>query len=164
MSKEAPLGNVDVTSSGMEAIKKGLGYYGYTRTTWDKTADVPSSTELTGAALYLAGDPGFIFFLNDSYATADKITVKVNGTEKEYDVLHQGDNHYIFVQDIHISNYTEGVTMTLGDETITYNLNTYIQAKYKDAGNDVPDYLNALYSYVLAAKTYLDTPDTQVTE
>ncbi len=154
----------DTDTAGLDAIKKGLGYYGYTRETWEGPGTIPTPGNITAASLKLASTPGFIFFLSSDYEKTNEINVTVNGTETDYTVTHDGDNHYFIVSNIHVSKYNEDLTVKVeGGEAFVYNLDAYMQGFIKK-GEEVPAYAHALYSYVLAAQAYLATPDTQVTE
>lgn len=51
--------------------------------------------------------------------------------------------------DLHASEYRELITLTAGDEVMTYNLDTYLQSMA------APAYLQALYAYSVAAEAYL---------
>lgn len=56
--------------------------------------------------------------------------------------------------DLHASEYRELITLTAGDETMTYNLDTYIRNQKGDS-LVAPAYLQALYAYSEAAEAYL---------
>ena len=147
------LGDKTVDDAGIRAIDAGLKQYGYTRQTWTGTVTIPTAGNITAASLHLASDPGFIFCLNsEKYGAADEVTLTLNGAEKTYRVHHaEGNNAYILVDSIHVSKYTDDLTVTLEGDTFTYNLGVYL-AGFEET---IPDYAHALYSYSLAAKAYL---------
>ena len=146
------LGGVSAESMGIKAIDACLAKYHYTRTEWTNPESVitPATGDIKGAALELLNTPGFVFFLNDTYATEKSVTVTVNGVTKGYEVKHEAGKHYFTVDNIHISNYRKDLTVKLGEQSFTYNFDVYM------AGfTTVPAYAHALYSYSLAAEAYL---------
>ena len=146
------LGDKVISDEGIRAIDIELRQYGYVRKTWNETATIPKTGNIVGAALHLVSDPGFVFFLSEEYAEKDKITVGVNGGDKEYTVTHTSNRRYFIVDSIHISNYVDGVTIALDGQKFTYDLGAYMMG-FQGA---IPDYANALYTYSLAAKAYLE--------
>ena len=146
------LGDKVISDEGIRAIDTGLRQYGYVRKAWNETATVPKAGNIVGAALHLESDPGFVFFLSKEYAEKDKIAVGVNGVNKEYTVTHTDKGHYFIVDSIHISNYIQGVAIALDGQEFTYDLGAYMMG----FRGDIPDYANALYTYSLAAKAYLE--------
>ena len=153
------LGGVATDFAGIKAIDTCLAKYGYTRTEWKKTENVitPAAGDVQGAALELVSTPGFVFFLSDTYADKDSVTVTVNGVTKDYEVRHIDVNgtakHCFTVDNIHISNYRKDLTVKLGEQSFTYNFDVYM-AGFKTT---VPAYAHALYAYSLAAEAYLAT-------
>ena len=148
------LGGVSAESMGIKAIDACLAKYGYTRTEWKKTESVitPAAGDIKGAALELLNMPGFVFFLNDTYATEKFVTVTVNGVTKDYEVKHEAGKYFFTVDNIHISNYRKDLTVKLGGQSFTYNFDVYM------AGfTTVPAYAHALYAYSVAAEAYLAT-------
>ena len=146
------LGGVATDFAGIKAIDACLTKYGYARTQWTKPENVitPAAGDVKSAALELVSTPGFVFFLNDTYATEKSVTVTVNGVTKGYEVKHEAGKHYFTVDNIHISNYRKDLTVKLGEQSFTYNFDVYM------AGfTTVPAYAHALYSYSLAAEAYL---------
>ena len=146
----------DKNSDGLKAIKKGLDYYkqslNYEREEWDGTAPTPEAGNITDAALRLASTPGFIFYLDSTkYATAETVEVTINGVTKSYDVIHaEGNNHYIIVDDIHVSKYNDTMKVELDGTSFEYSLGAYMKGY-----TTIPEYAKALYNYVCAAKAYL---------
>ena len=148
------LGGVSTESMGIKAIDACLAKYGYTRTEWTKpeTVITPAEGDIKGAALELVSMPGFVFFLNDTYADKTTVPVTVNGVTKDYKITHEGEKHFFTVDNIHISNYRKDLTVKLGEQSFTYNFDVYM------AGfTTVPAYAHALYAYSLAAEAYLAT-------
>ena len=148
------LGKVSTESAGIKAIDACLAKYGYVRTEWTKPENVitPAAGDVKSAALELVSMPGFVFFLNDTYAGKDSVTVTVNGVTKDYTITHEGGKHFFTVDNIHISNYRKDLTVKLGGQSFTYNFDVYM------AGfTTVPVYAHALYAYSLAAEAYLAT-------
>ena len=151
------LGDVSTESMGIKAIDACLAKYGYTRTEWTKPETViePAAGDIKGAALELLNTPGFVFFLNDTYADKNSVTVTVNGVTKGYEVRHIDVNgtakHCFTVDNIHISNYRKDLTVKLGEQSFTYNFDVYMTG-FKTA---VPAYAHALYAYSVAAEAYL---------
>ena len=146
------LGGVAPDFAGIKAIDSCLAKYGYTRTEWKKpeTVITPAADDIKGAALDLVSTPGFVFFLNDTYAGKTTVTVTVNGVTKDYTITHKEGKHFFTVDNIHISNYRKDLTVKLGAQSFTYNFDVYM------AGFEtVPAYAHALYSYSLAAEAYL---------
>ena len=146
------LGDKTISDEGICAIDIGLRQYGYARKTWNETATIPKAGNIVSAALHLVSDPGFVFFLSEKYAEKDKITVGVNGVDKEYTVTHTDKGHYFIVDSIHISNYVDGVTIALDGQGFTYDLGAYMMGFH----GAIPNFANALYTYSLAAKAYLE--------
>ncbi len=150
------LGGVSAESMGIKAIDACLAKYHYTRTEWTKPESVitPAAGDIKGAALELLNTPGFVFFLNDTYAGKNSVTVTVNGVTKDYEVRHIDVNgtakHCFTVDNIHISNYRKDLTVKLGEQSFTYNFDVYMTGF-----TAVPAYAHALYSYSLAAEAYL---------
>ena len=148
------LGDVSTESMGIKAIDACLAKYGYTRTEWKKPESVitPATGDVKGAALELLNMPGFVFFLNDTYADKNSVTVTVNGVTKDYTITHKEGKHFFTVDNIHISNYRKDLTVKLGEQSFTYNFDVYM------AGfTTVPAYAHALYAYSVAAEAYLAT-------
>ena len=148
------LGKVSTESMGIKAIDACLAKYGYARTKWTKpeTVITPAAGDVKSAALELLSTPGFVFFLNDTYAGKDSVTATVNGVAKDYTITHAEGKHFFTVDNIHISNYRKDLTVKLGEQSFTYNFDVYM------AGfTTVPAYAHALYAYSLAAEAYLAT-------
>ena len=146
------LGGVSTESMGIKAIDACLAKYGYTRTEWTKSETAtPAEGDIKGAALELLNTPGFVFFLNDTYADKNSVTVTVNGVTKDYKVKHEAGKHFFTVDNIHISNYRKDLTVKLGGQSFTYNFDVYMTG-FKTA---VPEYAHALYAYSVAAEAYL---------
>ena len=154
------LGGKTESDDGIKAIDAGLKKYesAYTRKTWSKTGvEIPASGNITGASLMLTSAPGFVFYLDSTeYATAETVEVTVNGTTKSYTVEHsEGGQPYFIVNDIHVSKYNDALTVKLGEQTFEYSLDVYMQG-FIENKEEIPAYANALYSYVCAAKAYLE--------
>ena len=149
------LGKVEEDFAGIKAIDACLAKYEYARKTWTKPEEVitPAAGDITSASLRLVSDPGFAFFLDATkYASEDEVTVKVNGVTKTYKIHHTEEGkHYFTVDSIHISNYRKNLTVTLGEQTFTYNFDIYMTG----FGANVPNYAHALYAYSVAAEAYL---------
>ena len=146
------LGKVSTESMGIKAIDNCLTHYGYIRTEWTEpeTVITPAAGDIEGAALNLLSTPGFAFFLSDTYAGKNSVTVTVNGVTKDYTITHEGGKHFFTVDNIHISNYRKDLTVKLDEQSFTYNFDVYM------AGfTTVPVYAHALYAYSLAAEAYL---------
>ena len=148
------LGGVAPDFAGIKAIDACLAKYGYARTEWTKPANVitPAEGDIKGAALELVSMPGFVFFLNNTYADKNFVSVTVNGVTKDYEVKHEAGKHYFTVDNIHISNYRKDLTVKLGEQSFTYNFDVYMEGF-----TTVPAYAHALYAYSVAAEAYLAT-------
>ena len=148
------LGKVSTESAGIKAIDNCLTHYGYIRTKWTEPETVinPAAGDIEGAALNLLSTPGFAFFLSDTYAGKNSVTVTVNGVTKDYTITHAEGKHFFTVDNIHISNYRKDLTVKLGDQSFTYNFDVYMTGF-----TTVPVYAHALYAYSLAAEAYLAT-------
>lgn len=148
----------------MQTMKTLLENYGYTRPEWTKGTvhEIEGGTLLTGAALNLGNNPGFLFFVGD---TVTEVTVTYgNGTATftGEDIKYYNEKSGVLVDTVHASEFRSTVTVTAKNadgatETVEYNLDTYIQGII-DAGGltEAPAYAQALAAYSDAAKAYLE--------
>lgn len=135
----------------------------YERKSWTVNDNVkdPTAGNIVSAALNLDSNPGFAFFLDAAKYAEDKaVTMTVNGTEKTYTVntleKGEGTKYYVLIDNIQAASYRKDLTVELEGETLVYNFDTYMAGFKNEAGEiDIPDYANALYSYLLAAEAYL---------
>ena len=130
----------------------------YNRPTWtaNNVQTVTAGDVFQGAALNLDATPGFLFFVSDGFT--GEITVKHGNSTKTYtskDILTytkaDGTQGSAILVDLAAADYRDLIIVTVGEEKLTYNLDTYIQSQ---TSLIAPAYLQALYAYSVAAEEY----------
>ena len=111
--------------------------------------EIGTYENICGAALDLNQTPGFVIYVKADYAG----TVTVNGVSyNEYSEVITMDGVAVKYIVVKVAAYkmADDLTVTAGNDTLVYNLDTYIAGK---AQNE--PYAHALYGYVMACKSYI---------
>lgn len=109
---------------------------------------------IKGAALNLDNTPGFVVYVAKG---TQEVTVdgKVYTVDPENVIIDGGEELCYVVVPKSAFDMLEPFDICVGDETVRYNLDTYIYYMNN------PSYADALYGYALMAKTYVDEPITR---
>ncbi|MBR2612954.1 MAG: hypothetical protein IKC72_07785 [Clostridia bacterium] len=143
--------NVYFGGASVTRIEALLQSNGFTPYVWEEknVKEIGEYENLRGAALDLNQTPGFVFYVRADY---DGI-LTVNGVVyDEYSdiIIKDGvELKYIVVQ-VPAYRMAQDLTVTAGNDTLVYNLDTYI------AGKAVSEpYAHALYGYFMACADYI---------
>ena len=143
--------NMYFGGEGVARIESLLLANGFTPYVWQaqNVKEIGIYENICGAALDLNQTPGFVIYVKADYAG----TVTVNGVSyNEYSeslVMDGVEVKYIVVK-VAAYKMADDLTVTAGNDTLVYNLDTYIAGKAQDE-----PYAHALYGYVMACKSYI---------
>jgi hypothetical protein len=143
--------NIYFGGESSERIETLLSENGFTPYAWEakNVKELSSYENLRGACLDLNQTPGFVFYVRADYEGA----VTVNGKEyRDYsDPVRMDDEElkYIVVP-IPAYQMADDLTVTAGEDTLIYNLDTYIAGRASSE-----PYAHALYGYIEACKNYI---------
>ena len=115
----------------------------------ENVKEIGTFQNLRGACLDLNQTPGFVFYVRAEYEGE----LAVNGTvyrEFSDPVMKGGEMLKYVVVEIPAYRMTEDITVVAGEDTLLYNLDTYIATVAS-----AEPYAHALYGYVVACKNYL---------
>ena len=133
--------------STIEAILEQNNFSAYV---WEakNVVELGEYKNILGACLDLNNTPGFVFYVRKDYEG----TVVVNGVTYDSftDATVDGVEMKYIVVEVNAHRMAENLTVVAGEDTLTYNLDTYIHGKAQSE-----PYAHALYGYVMSAKAYV---------
>ena len=143
--------NIYFGGEGSERIEELLSENGFTPYVWQaqNVKEIGTFQNLRGACLDLNQTPGFVFYVRAEYEGE----LEVNGTvyrEFSDPVMKGGEMLKYVVVEIPAYRMTDDITVVAGEDTLLYNLDTYIATVAS-----AEPYAHALYGYVVACKNYL---------
>ncbi len=143
--------NVYFGSASVTRIETLLQNNGFTPYVWEEknVREIGEYENLRGAALDLNQTPGFVFYVKSDYNGTLTVNGVVYDEYSEPVVIDGVELKYIVVK-IPAYRMTQDLVVTAGNDTLVYNLDTYIAGK---ATNE--PYAHALYGYVMACADYL---------
>ncbi len=139
--------------SQIEDILSENDFTPYVWSTNENVKELGTYENLIGACLDLNRTPGFVFSVNKDYegdvvvngvAYNDYVETTVNGQTVKYVVV-----------EISACRMNEDLNVTIGEDSLVYNLDTYISQATAENGDVTPDYASALYGYVLSCIRYI---------
>ena len=143
--------NIYFGGESSERIETLLSENNFTPYVWEEknVLKIGSFENLRGACLDLNQTPGFVFYVKADYEGVITVNETVYSTYSDPVTLGGQQLKYIVVQ-IPANQMTENLTVTAGEDTLIYNLDTYIAGKASTQA-----YAHALYGYVTACKNYI---------
>ncbi len=143
--------NMYFGGESVERINDLLKEQNFTPYQWEEknVQEIGKYENLRGACLDLSQTPGFVFYVRADYEGTITVNDKVY---QEYSdpVTVAGEQLKYIVLKIPAYQMTNNLTVVAGEDTLVYNLDTYIAGKAP-----TEPYAHAFYGYVIACKNYV---------